>query len=182
MPPPRTLIVASHPAYYSLLAPQLKDNGVLLTRRFDHGVARVLLDYPLTWALTELGDLNSFERSHTLVCTQASHAAYHDCIASFHVAAVANIFDEHAVMAGVHAAAHAQKHYAYRAGLTYMELRVTRLLLLARRKDELAGQLGISSKTVNAHISNILTKLGLESRSQYVARLLGGLGERPEHA
>jgi len=45
--------------------------------------------------------------------------------------------------------------------------------LLAVAKDELADRLRITSKTVNAHVSNILNKLGHESRSQYIAALLG---------
>lgn len=179
MPPARTRIHVSHPEYASILIPRLRGSGATITRQPDQHAARVLLDYPLTWALTELGRLSSSERARTLVCTQATHPAYHDCLASFHVAAVANLFDERGLIAGLHAASAAQRYYNYRAGLTYMELRVTRLLLLANGTRDLVDQLGISPKTVNAHISNILTKLGLESRAQYVAQLLGA-GEQAE--
>ena|SRR5690625_2240497 len=170
--PPKAIIHASHPGYEVLLQPTLESVGITCTDKFEHGVARVLLDYPLTYAIRQLKQLPSFERSHTLVCTQARHEAYLDCIASFHVATVTDTFNEYGVIAGMHAAASAQRHYAYRSGLTYMELRVTRLLLLAVAKDQVATRLSITSKTVNAHISNILSKLGHESRSQYVAALL----------
>lgn len=170
--PPKALIHASHPGYANLLKPSLMSVGIELAEVFEHGIARVLLDYPLTYALRELNRLSSFERSHTLVCTQARHEVYYDCLASFHVATVAHTFDEYGVIAGTHAAASAQRHYTYRSGLTYMELRVTRLLLLAVAKSDLTEHLNITSKTVNAHISNILNKLGHESRTQYVADLL----------
>lgn len=173
--PPKALIHTSHPGYAALLKPSFKSVGIELAEAFEHGTARVLLDYPLTYALRELDSLSSFERSHTLVCTQARHDVYYDCLASFHVATVAHTFDDYGVIAGTHAAASAQRHYTYRSGLTYMELRVTRLLLLAVAKDDLTGHLNITSKTVNAHISNILTKLGHESRTQYVADLLSSV-------
>lgn len=175
--PPKAIIHASHPGYEGLVQPALASVGIEFTDKFEHGVARVLLDYPLTYALRQLKHLPSFERSHTLVCTQARHEVYLDCLASFHVATVTDTFNDYGVIAGMHAAASAQRHYAYRSGLTYMELRVTRLLLLAVAKDQLARRLRITSKTVNAHISNILTKLGLESRSQYIAALLNSGAE-----
>jgi len=171
--PPKAIVQSSHPGYMALLEPCFSSVGIELTDSFEHGVARVILDYPLTYALRQLKQLSSFERSHTLVCTQASHDVYLDCLASFHVATVTDVFNQYGVIAGLHAAAGAQRHYAYKSGLTYMELRVTRLLLLAVAKDELADRLRITSKTVNAHVSNILNKLGHESRSQYIAALLG---------
>src|SRR5690625_4292923 len=156
----------------ALLEPCFSSVGIELTDSFEHGVARVILDYPLTYALRQLKQLSSFERSHTLVCTQAVHDVYLDCLASFHVASVTNTFDTYGVVAGVHSAANARRHYSYQSALTFMELRVTRLLLLATAKTTLAQQLNITSKTVNAHVSNILTKVGHESRAQYVAALL----------
>lgn len=169
---PKVLIHASHPGYTALLQQNLEAVHVTTTTEFELGVARVLLDYPLTYALRELATLSSFERSHTLVCTQGVHDVYLDCLASFHVAAVTNTFDNYGVIAGVHSAANARRHYSYQSSLTYMELRVTRLLLLAISKTTLAQHLNITSKTINAHVSNILTKIGHESRAQYIAALL----------
>ena len=170
--PPKALIHTSNPGYAALLTSRLEKVGIEVVDKFEHGIARVLLDYPMTYALRELYDLSSFERSHTLVCTQSHSDVYFDCLASFHIANVSNTFDEFGVVAGMHSAASAQRHYAYQSGLTYMELRVTRLLLLAVAKAELTRRLNITSKTVNAHISNILMKLGHESRAQYIASLL----------
>jgi len=169
---PKVLIHASHPGYAALLTPNLSSVHVTTTTEFEHGVARVLLDYPLTYALRELGNLSSFERSHTLVCTQGIHDVYLDCLASFHVATVTNTFDDYGVIAGVHSAANAKRHYSYQSSLTYMELRVTRLLLLATPKETLTRHLNITTKTINAHVSNILAKVGHESRAQYIAALL----------
>jgi DNA-binding NarL/FixJ family response regulator len=80
--------------------------------------------------------------------------------------------DEPALLSGVYAAATAQKTYQWRSGLTYMELRVTRALLRGLDTRGIATSLSISTKTVNAHISNILCKSGAENRAQYVAQLL----------
>ena len=46
-----------------------------------------------------------------------------------------------------------------------------------------AESLRVTQKTVNAHVSNILTKLGLDTRAQYVATLIAhheGLAPEPE--
>lgn len=105
--------------------------------------------------------------------TQATHPVYLDCIASYHVAGVVTSTDEPAILSGVYAAASAQKTYQWKSGLTYMELRVTRSLLQGLDTRTVARQLSISAKTVNAHVSNVLGKLGYESRAQLVAHLLG---------
>ena len=81
--------------------------------------------------------------------------------------------DEKSLLSAVYAASDAQRIYQYQSGLTYMELRVTRLLLLGDDTRQLARKLHISHKTGNAHVSNILCKLGYESRAQYLAALLG---------
>lgn len=163
----------SHVSFRPLVEGVLNRAGIPASEEFRHGVAKVILDFPLTWAFEQLEPLNSFERSHTIVCTQAHHPAYLDCLASYHLSAVVNCTDENSLLAGVYAAAAAQRIYQYTSGLTYMELRVTRLLLMGRDTRELAQELRISHKTVNAHVSNILCKLGYDSRAQYVANLMG---------
>ncbi len=50
--------------------------------------------------------------------------------------------------------------------LTDRELEVIRLVALGRSNRELAQELFISEKTVKTHISNILSKLNLEHRTQ----------------
>jgi DNA-binding NarL/FixJ family response regulator len=50
--------------------------------------------------------------------------------------------------------------------LTPRELDVLRLLGTGRANKEIAGELGISERTARTHVSNILGKLGLSSRTQ----------------
>ncbi|HEX7004372.1 MAG TPA: helix-turn-helix transcriptional regulator [Trueperaceae bacterium] len=163
----------SHVSFRPLVEGVLARAGMPTTEKFKHGVAKVVLDFPLTWAFGQLEPLNSFERSHTVVCTQAHHPAYLDCLGSYHLSAVVDCTDENSLLGAVYAASAAQRIYQYDSGLTYMELRVTRLLLMGHDTRELARQLRISHKTVNAHVSNILCKLGYDSRAQYVAILMG---------
>jgi DNA-binding NarL/FixJ family response regulator len=50
--------------------------------------------------------------------------------------------------------------------LTLRELDVLRLVGKGRANKEIAGELGISERTARTHVSNILGKLGLASRTQ----------------
>lgn len=134
--------------------------------------AHVLLDFPLTWALGQLARMNSVQRARTVVATQATHPAYHDMLAAYHVSSVVDAHDANGLITGIYAAASALKVYQWKSGLTYMELRVTRLLVLGYDTAGAAESLRVTQKTVNAHVSNILTKLGLDTRAQYVATLI----------
>ncbi len=168
-------ILYHHPTYTSFMKPVLERSDIQLADTFDHGVAQIVLDYPLTWAITQLEKMDSIARARTLVATQTSQPIYQDCLASFHLSGVVNSTNENALLSAIYAAASAQKTYQWQSRLTYMELRVTRLLLQGLDTKRLAKQLQISYKTVNAHISNILGKLDLESRAQYLAALLNPL-------
>ncbi len=57
--------------------------------------------------------------------------------------------------------------------LTRREAEVVRLLARGRRDAEIATALGISRHTARRHVERILRKLGVKSRAQAVARLLG---------
>ncbi|MBC7173769.1 MAG: helix-turn-helix transcriptional regulator [Polyangiaceae bacterium] len=57
------------------------------------------------------------------------------------------------------------------AGLSEREKQVLRLLLLGRELADVAAELGISHRTVRFHQTNLLDKLGVESRAD-LARLL----------
>lgn len=66
--------------------------------------------------------------------------------------------------------------------LTERETDVLRLLAEGKSNKEIANQLSIGEKTVKTHVSNILSKLNVSSRTQaalYAARigLVSGLGE-----
>lgn len=50
--------------------------------------------------------------------------------------------------------------------LTARELEVLRLVALGRANKEISGELFIEDKTVKAHVSSILRKLGVRSRTQ----------------
>ncbi|MEO8289092.1 MAG: response regulator transcription factor [Chloroflexota bacterium] len=54
--------------------------------------------------------------------------------------------------------------------LTRREQEVLQLLMSGASNDEIAARLVISLATVKKHVSNILGKLGVESRTQAVAR------------
>jgi DNA-binding CsgD family transcriptional regulator len=173
-------IDAAHSTFERLIEPVLDAAGLLAPSEPVRYLAHIILDYPLTRAIPRLEQCNSVVRARTLVMTQATHPVYQDCLASYHVAGVVSSTDEPAILAGVYAAASAQKTYQWKSGLTYMELRVTRLLMQGLDTRTTAERLSISTKTVNAHVSNILGKLGYDSRAQLIACLLGGVG--PERA
>jgi DNA-binding NarL/FixJ family response regulator len=62
--------------------------------------------------------------------------------------------------------------------LTARELEVLRLLAAGRANKEVAAELGISERTARTHVSNILRKLGLSSRTQAALWAVGeGLAE-----
>lgn len=166
-------LLSSHPCYHALVEPLLERHGLEPAPEFRHGVALIVLDYPLGWAFGVLDGTDSFRRSHTLVVTQAQHPVYRDCLGSHHVSGVVDLRDESLLLSAVYAAANAQRLHRPPAGLTYMELRVTRLLLQGLDTRDIAAALRISHKTVNAHVSNVLCKLEYDSRAQYIAKLMG---------
>jgi DNA-binding NarL/FixJ family response regulator len=52
------------------------------------------------------------------------------------------------------------------AGMTARELEVLRVVGAGKANKEIAAELGISERTARTHVSNILSKLGLHSRTQ----------------
>lgn len=166
-------VQTSHPAFLTLIQEIMERPDVEPHVSGGSGVAHVLLDFPLTWTLYQLERLDSIDRARTLVITQATHPAYLDCLASYHVSGVATSTDERGIVAGLYAAASAQRSYHYRSPLTFMELRVVRLLLMGYDTQRAAKDLGVSYKTVNAHVSNALCKLGYDNRAQLVVHVLG---------
>lgn len=170
---PSINVIAANDSYRKLVQPVLDHLAGQGSSEYAQLQAHLVLDFPLTWAIGVLSGMNSLDRARTMVVTQGSHEAYRDMLASFHVSGVAGPDDIRMLIAGVYAAASALKTYQWRSGLTYMELRVTRLIVQGFDTASSANKLKVSQKTINAHVSNILSKLGLESRTQYLASILG---------
>ena len=118
-------LLSSHASFEPLVDHTLDKAGIHRSAQFGRGVAKVILDFPLTWAFAQLELLNSFERARTVVCTQSGNKAYLDCLGSYHLSAVVEATDEKSLLSAVYAASDAQRIYQYQSGLTYMELRVT---------------------------------------------------------
>lgn len=60
-----------------------------------------------------------------------------------------------------------------RLGLSRREMDVTSQVIDGRANEDIASRLGISRRTVERHMSNIFEKLGIASRGQLTAKLLG---------
>ncbi len=60
----------------------------------------------------------------------------------------------------------ADKNAALPGDITEREMDVIRLVAKGRSNQEIASELVISEKTVKTHMSNILSKLALEDRTQ----------------
>ncbi len=168
---PSVNIIAADESYHRLVQEAL-DQIAASPPKWQANAAQLVLDFPLTWAMTRMTDMNSVERARTLVVTQGTHPAYLDMLASYHVSGVVEMSDMRMLVAGIYAASSSLKTYQWKSGLTYMELRVTRLLLQGLDTATSAERLRVAQKTVNAHVSNILSKLGFDSRTQYVAALV----------
>ena len=160
-------------SYAQLLASVLARSDLYVAATISDNVAHVLLDLPVSWAFGKLDAMNSVDRARTVVVTQGSHTAYSDVIASYHISGVVPAGNEAEIVSSIYAASAALRTYHWQSNLTYMELRVTRLLLKGYDTESAAKELRVSSKTINAHVSNAIGKLGLDSRSQYVAALYG---------
>jgi two-component system, NarL family, response regulator LiaR len=55
---------------------------------------------------------------------------------------------------------------ANRTDLTGRELEVLRLIAAGRSNREISRELGVAEKTVKTHVSNVLSKLGVQDRTQ----------------
>jgi NarL family two-component system response regulator LiaR len=58
---------------------------------------------------------------------------------------------------------------AHGTGLTARELEVVRLIVSGRSNQEIAEELYVGYRTITTHVSNILTKLALDSRTAVAA-------------
>ena len=165
-------LIASSDTFRALVHHIGDDQELLVTSNSDGPLAHVVLDFPTAWALSELDKMNSVDRARTVVVAQGRHGAYSDVLGSYHVSGVVPVDDQSKLVSSIYAAAASMRTYVWQSGLTYMELRVTRLLLQGCDTAQSAAALKVSTKTINAHVSNAISKLGLQSRAQYIATLL----------
>lgn len=165
-------VLTAQPAFQAIVqhVPQVSD--IYFVDEGGPQAVRVILDFPTTWSFMRLDQLNSVERARTVVVVQSRSNPYADVVGSFHVSSVVTVGDDEALISGIYAAAASLRTYTWRSGLTYMELRVTRLLLQGYDTYAAANKLRVTPKTVNAHVSNALSKLGYRSRAQFIAALL----------
>jgi DNA-binding NarL/FixJ family response regulator len=78
----------------------------------------------------------------------------------------------------------AERPLDYADPLTERELEVLRLLAAGKANKEIGNELSIREKTVKAHVSSILSKLGMQSRTQaalYAVRI-GLVQSQPQAA
>ena len=68
---------------------------------------------------------------------------------------------------------------AYPHGLSAREVEVLRLLATGRTNREIAGELVISARTVERHISNLYTKIGVRNRAEATSFALARLAAPP---
>ena len=165
-------LIASSDTYRELLRGLNQEAGIRISTGSGEPLAFVLLDFPTTWSFSQLAEMNSVDRARTVVVIQGRHNAYSDLIASYHVSGVVPVVDQGTLVSCIYAAAASMRTYTWQSGLTYMELRVSRLLLQGYDTSTVADALKVSTKTVNAHISNAIGKLGYDSRAQYIAAML----------
>jgi DNA-binding NarL/FixJ family response regulator len=59
-------------------------------------------------------------------------------------------------------------------GLSPREEQVLRLLTAGRSNADIAGELFVSKRTVEHHVSSIFAKLGVTTRAEAIARALRG--------
>lgn len=168
-------LMASHATYRRVAERWLRGIGVQpqgATRALP-AEAVVLVDLPPCWALEKLAGWDSVRRARTVVLTPLSHPAYHDCVGGHHVCAVLDMRDLIGLRKAVLASLLPTRLFTYRTALSPMQLGVATQLLLGGETRAIAGVFGISSRTVNAHVSALLEKLGYGSRSQFIACVLG---------
>ena len=67
---------------------------------------------------------------------------------------------------------HSEPHKPNTGPLTRREIEVMRLSADGLTSAEIAGALGISMRTVNQHVDNVVTKLGTRNRAHSIAELL----------
>jgi len=89
------------------------------------------------------------------------------------LAAIRQVVSGGLVLAGGAAERVVSGRQRYRQDLTEREAQVLALIAAGRSNPEIARELGLSLKTVQNHVSNVLTKLQVQDRTQAALRARG---------
>jgi len=143
--------------------------------------ATVILDIPTGYALEQLETMTTAQRRTTVVLTPATHPAYLDVLTSYYVRQVAPMHNDTAltIMRALIKDDAYTPTYQSRTGLTFTQARVVSLILRGIDGPAAAERLGVSLKTVNAHVANTFRLLGMHSRVELVTKLLTGARADP---
>lgn len=142
----------------------------------------VLLDLKLPGmdGLAVLGELGGSSSPRVLVLTSATDPArarqavragaagvvYKDIDPDALVRAIRAVHDGHLLLAPDAAAAVADGGPRLRDPLTVREREVLALIADGKSNREIARRLGVAEKTIKAHVSSVLAKLGVQDRTQ----------------
>jgi DNA-binding NarL/FixJ family response regulator len=142
----------------------------------------VLLDLKLPGmdGLAVLGELGGSSSPRVLVLTSATDPArarqavragaagvvYKDIDPDALVRAIRAVHDGHLLLAPDAAAAVADGDPRIRDPLTVREREVLALIADGKSNREIARRLGVAEKTIKAHVSSVLAKLGVQDRTQ----------------
>jgi DNA-binding CsgD family transcriptional regulator len=171
--PLSVVVQASDELLHKLVSGMVTQAGFALIERYQPGAVYLVVDNPLCWAFNALEALPKRERRFAVVSTQVRHPVYTDCLMSYQLSSVFFHTDAARGIAALYAAAAGATSTTMTSGLTPSELRIVRLLLQGHETREIARKVRAAEKTVNAHISNVLGKLGYKDRAQLVAKVLG---------
>ena len=178
------------------VAGEAGDGGTALALAAEHAPDVILLDLKLPGmdGIAVLGELRARDSAaRVLVLTSATEPAsaslavrsgaagvvYKDVDPDALVRAIRSVHDGHLLLAPEAADALARSADVAVAGLdalTVREREVLAEIAKGRSNREIARALGVAEKTVKAHVSSVLAKLGVQDRTQ--AALLAVRNER----
>ena len=146
--------------------------------------ATVILDIPTGYALEQLDAKTTSERRSTIVITPATHPAYHDILASYYIRQVVPADNEAAlgIMRAIIKDDAFSPTYQSKTGLTFTQARVLRLILRGASSKEAAARLGLAVSSINAHVANVFSLLGVHgttARAELIRQLLVGKPAAP---
>lgn len=179
-------VVAQHvPDFYQpLVTARLRRIGYAFARRSVPTAPRLIMDGAGVTGLRALLTLDSLQRRRTVFLTRHTHPLYLAAAAWQRVVIIRWSEPDRALLlalglAGSNIVATDTRR---RSLLTPREAGAVLHMLLGCSTMEIADALGISPKTVNAHVSNLMTKHGYRERASLIADALTQYDERTDDA